>query len=99
MSERDKGLYDAFNKGMMLASGKFIGIINSDDVYTKNSLKIISNYISKYKNIDFIFGSVKKHWGVLYGYRPEKIHYSWGFYSSHSTGFFKKELSNESWTI
>ena len=90
VSERDKGLYDAFNKGMMLASGKFIGIINSDDVYTKNSLKIISNYISKYKNIDFIFGSVKKHWGVLYGYRPEKIHYSWGFYSSHSTGFFLK---------
>ena len=93
VSERDKGLYDAFNKGMMLASGKFIGIINSDDVYTKNSLKIISNYISKYKNIDFIFGSVKKHWGVLYGYRPEKIHYSWGFYSSHSTGFFLKKSS------
>ena len=93
MSERDKGLYDAFNKGMMLASGKFIGIINSDDVYTKNSLKIISNYINKYKNIDFIFGSVKKHWGVLYGYRPEKIHYSWGFYSSHSTGFFLKKSS------
>ena len=58
VSEKDKGLYDAFNKGMMLASGEFIGIINSDDVYTKNSLKIISNYISKYKNIDFIFGSV-----------------------------------------
>lgn len=93
VSEKDKGLYDAFNKGMMLASGKFIGIINSDDVYTKNSLKIISNYISKYKNIDFIFGSVKKHWGVLYGYRPEKIHYSWGFYSSHSTGFFLKKSS------
>ena len=93
MSEKDKGLYDAFNKGMMLASGEFIGIINSDDVYTKNSLKIISNYISKYKNIDFIFGSVKKHWGVLYGYRPEKIHYSWGFYSSHSTGFFLKKSS------
>ena len=43
-----------------------------------------------YPNIDFIFGSVKKHWGVLHGYRPEKIFYSWGFYSSHSTGFFIK---------
>ena len=99
MSERDKGLYDAFNKGMMLASGKFIGIINSDDVYTKNSLKIISNYISKYKNIDFIFGSVKKHWGVLYGYRPEKYIIVGVFILVTQQVFFKKELSNKGWTI
>jgi len=33
---------------------------------------------------------VKKHWGVLYGYKPFKIYWSWGFYSSHSTGFFIK---------
>ena len=31
------------------------------------------------KNVDFIFGPVKKHWAVLYGYKPWKIHYSWGF--------------------
>ena len=37
---------------------------------------------------DFIFGAVKKHWGILYGYKPYKIHWSWGFYSSPSTGFF-----------
>ena len=43
--------------------------------------------------IDFIFGSVRKHWGILHGYKPEKIHYSWGFYSSHSTGFFVKRSS------
>lgn len=88
VSEKDQGIYDAFNKGMSLARGEYIGIINSDDIYTKNSLKIISKYIDNNKNIDFIFGSVKKHWGVLHGYRPKKIHYSWGFYSSHSTGFF-----------
>ena len=40
-----------------------------------------------------MFGSVKKHWGVLSGYRPHKIKYSWGFYSSHSTGFFIKRES------
>ena len=44
-------------------------------------------------NIDFIFGSVKKHWGVLHGYKPQKIFYSWGFYSSHSTGFFLKKTA------
>ncbi len=76
-----------------MSKGKYIGIINSDDVYTKNALQIISKYIKKYPEKDFIFGSVKKHWGVLYGYRPEKIKFSWGFYSSHSTGFYLKKKS------
>ncbi len=93
VSEKDMGLYDAFNKGMKLAKGNFIGIVNSDDVYTSNALLIISKYIKKNLSIDFIFGSVKKHWGILSGYRPHKIRYSWGFYSSHSTGFFIKRDS------
>ena len=93
VSEKDKGIYDAFNKGMSLCRGNFIGIINSDDIYTKNSLKIISSYIKKKPVFDFIFGSVRKHWGILHGYKPNKIFYSWGFYSSHSTGFFIKRSS------
>ena len=93
ISEKDNGIYDAFNKGMMVAQGEFIGIINSDDKYKKNSLKIIYNHLRKNQALDFIFGSVKKHWGILHGYRPEKIYYSWGFYSSHSTGFFIKRKS------
>ena len=95
ISEKDKGIYDAFNKGMSLAKGDFIGIVNSDDTYFDSALEIIAKYINKLTNkeLDFIFGSVKKHWGILYGYRPEKIYYSWGFYSSHSTGFFLRRSS------
>ena len=95
ISEKDKGIYDAFNKGMSLCKGDYIGIINSDDVYEKNALEIIYKYLEKdkYKKLDFIFGSVRKHWGVLHGYKPRKIYYSWGFYSSHSTGFFLKRES------
>ena len=96
VSEKDKGLYDAFNKGIKLSRGDYIGIINSDDIYKPNALKIINKYIKKNPTIDFIFGSVKKHWGILHGYKPNKITYSWGFYSSHSTGFFiKKEAANK----
>ncbi len=95
VSEKDNGIYDAFNKGMIVSKGEFIGFINSDDIYKKNALSIISNYIRKNKTVDFIFGSVKKHWGILHGYKPYKIKYSWGFYSSHSTGFFIKKKAAE----
>ena len=95
MSEKDKGIYDAFNKGMNLARGQYIGIVNSDDLLNKNALTLLIKYIKKNIGIDFIFGSVKKHWGVLYGYKKWKVRFSWGFYSSHSTGFFIKKSAAE----
>ena len=93
ISKKDKGIYYAFNKGMGFAKGQFICMVNSDDILKRNALKIIYKYITKNPEVDFIFGSVKKHWGILHGYRPEKIKYSWGFYSSHSTGFYIKKSS------
>jgi glycosyltransferase involved in cell wall biosynthesis len=86
----DKGIYDAFNIGMQLSKGEYLGFLNSDDQYTPEAFTYLNNYIQKYPEKDFIFGSVKKHWGILHGYKPYKIFWSWGFYSSHSTGFFIK---------
>jgi glycosyltransferase involved in cell wall biosynthesis len=92
-SSRDKGIYDAFNKGMKIARGKYIGIVNSDDILLPNALMYLKKYDVNNPSIDFFFGSVKKHWAILHGYNPEKIFYSWGFYTSHSTGFFIKKES------
>ena len=90
ITEKDQGIYDAFNKGLKFAKGDLIGFVNSGDTLTKKSLKYLCSYYNKYEFADFFFGAVKKHWGVLHGYKRWKIFYTWGFYSSHSTGFFIK---------
>lgn len=41
VSERDKGISDAFNKGITLASGRLLGLINSDDWYELNAVETI----------------------------------------------------------
>ena len=92
ISEKDEGLYDAMNKGIKKCSGDIIGILNSDDIYYPHALKIVNEYFNLNKELDFLFGSVNKY-KLLHGYKPKKIKWSFGFYTSHSVGFFIKRKS------
>lgn len=59
ISEPDKGLYDAMNKGIHLATGDVIGILNSDDFFTSNSiLQQVSEVFEKKGNVDAVYGDI-----------------------------------------
>lgn len=92
ISEPDKGLYDAMNKGIEVCSGDIIGILNSDDIYFSDALKIVNRYFSDQEDLDFLFGTVIKH-KLMYGYYPKKIKWTFGFYTTHSVGFFIRKSS------
>lgn len=59
ISEKDNGLYDAMNKGILLSTGDVIGTLNSDDFFSnKNILEIIHTEFIKDKTIDAIYGDI-----------------------------------------
>ena len=49
ISEPDKGIYDAFNKGIRISKGKYVWIVNSDDYIEPNVLEELSFLTSQYK--------------------------------------------------
>lgn len=56
ISESDKGISDAFNKGIINSTGDLIGLINSDDLLTEGSLKILASEYSQ--DIDIYLGNL-----------------------------------------
>ena len=88
ISESDNGIWDAMNKSLKYANGEIIGFLNSDDVYYPDTVSIVNKYFTNNK-IDFLFGTVEKY-KLMHGYKPWKIKWSFGFYTSHSVGFFIK---------
>ena len=59
VSEKDLGIYDAMNKGVALATGELIGILNSDDLY--NDHDVISDVVlqfNKHKHLNIIYGDL-----------------------------------------
>ncbi|MBD8490081.1 glycosyltransferase [Echinicola sp. CAU 1574] len=77
ISERDKGLYDAMNKGIKMATGDIVGIINSDDFYS--SSQSISAIVDAFKGheVECVFADVEF-------VRPSNLNKTIRYYSSRN---------------
>ena len=96
VSEKDKGLFDAMNKGIKFASGDIIGIINSDDIiFDKNAFqKIVNKFVSDkcdatYSNLYIMDYNMEK---INRVFHAGKKSYKIGWYPPHPTLYVKKEI-------
>lgn len=100
VSEKDNGIYDAINKGLEMASGDVISILNSDDIFAHE--KVIENTVAVFESeqVDTVYGDlkyvsptdntkVKRYWksGV---YKRKKFLFGW--MPPHPTFFVKREV-------
>lgn len=100
VSEKDDGIFFAFNKGVKLATGDVVGILNSDDFYTNN--EVIAKLAQKFEETgaDSVYGDlvyvdpdntdkIVRYWQS----RPYKRKlFEYGWMPPHPTFFCKREL-------
>ena len=103
ISEKDKSMYHAIDKGIQIAKGEIIIWINSDDILDKDAVLNVSNFFKKNPKVQWISGIngyIKKNFkfsGIPYIYprfllkRGYSHHALWGFVQQESISF-KKSL-------
>lgn len=99
-SEPDRGIYDAMNKGLRLATGDIIGFLNADDVYADPWVIERVSAAMADGELDALFGDVEyfnpaRSNQTLRRYRsarfrPERI--NWGWMPAHPTLFMRRHL-------
>ena len=100
ISEPDKGLYNALNKGIQQASGDVIGILHSDDLfYASDTLAQVAATFEQ-SGVDLVYGNgmyvdrndiniVKR----VYRSKPFKKRYlNWGWIPLHTTIYVRREI-------
>ncbi len=76
ITEKDSGIYDAMNKGFKMVSGAIVAFLNSDDIYSNDSIFSIVENIFRNNDVDFVYGNleVKDPFGnTLRVWKPKKL--------------------------
>jgi glycosyltransferase involved in cell wall biosynthesis len=100
ISEKDNGIYEAMNKGVSLATGDVIGILNSDDIYSNNSIITIIAKEFEDENIDVLYADLQyvKHNNfnrVVRTWKTGKLNrksFYYGWMPPHPTFFVRKRI-------
>jgi glycosyltransferase involved in cell wall biosynthesis len=100
ISEPDKGIYDAMNKGIALATGDVVGILNADDVFADDTVLtdvacffVTHNLSILYGNLNYVDkrGKIARNWGAgEYKYGA----FNRGWMPPHPTFYCRRELFN-----
>lgn len=100
LSEPDKGIYDALNKGLALAEGEIIAFLHSDDLYYDEN--IISTVVETFSDVDIdvVYGDVLFFSGKnvnksIRKYRSDKLlkkNLAWGKMPAHPAMFIKRKV-------
>lgn len=98
VSEKDCGLYDAMNKGIRMATGDVVGILNSDDFFTSNDVleKVVAGFTEDtdavYGDIHFVNSDNLKRCVRYYSsriFKPSLM--KMGFMPAHPSFYCRKE--------
>lgn len=91
ISEKDTGIYDAFNKGVKIAKGDWISFLGSDDFYTENALELYAKQINNQsKELDFIHSVVEVEGKKVIKDKWEWKHFRIGMNIAHVGAFHHK---------
>lgn len=101
ISEPDRGIYDAFNKGVRLASGEYINFMNADDYFSNESIvEQVGDFLEQNPETVMTYGKVQAmddengHW--YFRGRPLTLQeYRNGDMYPHQSGFTQKKLFEE----
>jgi putative colanic acid biosynthesis glycosyltransferase len=98
ISEDDKGIYDAMNKGINLTKGDYLIFLNAgDEFYDNDTLTIVNNTISNFK-VDVLFGGANIYFGNDFVYRPPldiKTCINYSLPGHHQSTYYKRSKLNE----
>lgn len=101
MTERDGGIYDAMNKGVKMATGDVIGILNSDDFYTSDDvLQKVAEEFQKNPELEAVYGDIHfvknedltkctRYYSSGY-FRPWMLRF--GFMPAHPSFYVRREV-------